>query len=76
MIIQGHRILESWRYLFKQTKMQIEDNLDRWDFQEKLILDRIEYMSHTLDELRSVTEILKKFLVFLGPNLKAVTGNS
>lgn len=29
-----------------------------------------------LKELVTVAETLKKFLVFLGPNLKAVTGNS
>lgn len=29
-----------------------------------------------LTELESITDIIKRFLVFLGPNLKAVTGNS
>lgn len=33
-------------------------------------------MAGRLDELKKVIEILKKFLVFLGPNLKKVTGNS
>lgn len=29
-----------------------------------------------LSELENITDIIKRFLVFLGPNLKAVTGNS
>jgi dynein heavy chain len=33
-------------------------------------------MVGVLGELEKVTEIIKRFLVFLGPNLKAVTGNS
>lgn len=33
-------------------------------------------MINVLRELSIVAETLKKFLVFLGPNLKAVTGNS
>jgi len=33
-------------------------------------------MIDILDGLHVVVDILMKFLVFLGPNLKAVTGNS
>ena len=33
-------------------------------------------MISVLRELDKIAEILKKFLVFLGPDLKAVTGNS
>lgn len=33
-------------------------------------------MTVVLRDLERIAETLKKFLVFLGPNLKAVTGNS
>jgi len=33
-------------------------------------------MSDILDKLYIVVDTLMRFLVFLGPNLKAVTGNS
>ena len=33
-------------------------------------------MKKVLEELVKIAETLKKFFVFLGPNLKAVTGNS
>jgi len=42
----------------------------------KAITERIENMINIMQGLQNVAEILKKFLVFLGPNLKAVTGNS
>ena len=38
--------------------------------------NRIDHMRGVLRELAEVAEIMKKFLVFLGPNLKKVTGNS
>jgi dynein heavy chain len=37
---------------------------------------RIENMIDILNGLEQIGDILMKFLVFLGPNLKAVTGNS
>jgi dynein heavy chain len=77
LIVQGQRILTSWRNLYRQTRLQIEeDGLERWDFQVKAITERIENMIQILEQLQTVAEILKKFLVFLGPNLKAVTGDS
>jgi hypothetical protein len=33
-------------------------------------------MINICEGLGNVTDVLRKFLVFLGPNLKAVTGNS
>lgn len=42
----------SWKNLYKQTKNQIEDDgLERWDFQVKAIVERIEHMIKTLDDL-------------------------
>jgi dynein heavy chain len=40
------------------------------------LADRCKYMVNILRELLHITENMKKFLVFLGPNLKSVTGNS
>jgi len=37
---------------------------------------RIENMIEILNGLEQIGDIMMKFLVFLGPNLKAVTGNS
>jgi dynein heavy chain len=76
--MQGQRILTEWKDLFFKTKLQIEDEqgVERWDFQPTAITEHIKHMIDILDGLVNVTDILKRFLIFLGPNLKAVTGNS
>lgn len=74
---QAHKILDTWKTLYKTTRQQIEDEGgERWLFQPKPIYDRIPHMLEILDKLKSITIILKKFLVFLDSNLKAVTNNS
>ena len=70
-------MLVNWRDLFKQTKQQIEDDgVDRWDFPCRAINERIPHMIDILRDLLDVADTLMKFLVFLGPNFKAVTENS
>lgn len=77
LINQGKKILETWQSLHKQTKQKIEEEgVDRWDFQVSALDNRIKNMIHVLKDLSYMADVLKKFLVFLGPNLKAVTGNS
>jgi dynein heavy chain len=76
-IDQGKRVLTNWRDLFRQTKQQIEDDgVDRWDFPCRAINERIPHMIDILRDLLDVADTLMKFLVFLGPNFKAVTENS
>ena len=73
----GLKILKNWIHLWKTTRQKIEEEgLDRWDFAVPAISTRIDHMVTVLKDLEKNTEILKKFLVFLGPDLKAVTGNS
>lgn len=76
-ISQGHKILLTWKTLFKTTKQLIEDDGgERWLFQPKPIIERIPHMLDILESLEKIASILKKFLVFLDSNLKAVTNNS
>lgn len=77
-IVQGHKILLSWKTLYKNTKQQIEEEggPDRWTFNPKPIVERITHMIEILENLEKIAGILKKFLVFLDSNLKAVTNNS
>ena len=63
--------------MFKTTKQSIEDDqVDRWDFPCRAINERIPHMIDILRDLLEVADTLMKFLVFLGPNFKAVTDNS
>jgi dynein heavy chain len=53
-----------------------DEQLERWEFQPRPIVERCKYMVNILRDLLLITDNMKKFLVFLGPNLKSVTGNS
>lgn len=50
--------------------------MEKWHFTIPAIQDDIKHSIEILDGLLQVTDILKKFLIFLGPNLKQVTGSS
>ncbi len=77
LIIQGKTILETWDMEFQRTQASMDDEqLERWEFQPAPLIDRCKYMIGILGDLLEITENMKKFLVFLGPNLKSVTGNS
>lgn len=53
-----------------------DEQLERWEFQPAPLVERCKYMVGILRDLLEITSNMKKFLVFLGPNLKSVTGNS
>jgi len=77
LIGQGSKILSLWYKLYKDTKLKIEEEgLERWDFPVPALNSRIEHMNGVLNDLAKISDVMKRFLVFLGPNLKAVTGNS
>ena len=77
MILQGKTILENWDSEFQKTQASMDDEqLERWEFVPTPLVDRCKYMVGILGDLLEITENMKKFLVFLGPNLKSVTGNS
>jgi len=65
-----------WKTKFEKTKEKLEEEGgDRWDFDQKPIKERPEHMIKVLDKLKDIVDELKKFMVLLGPKLKAVTGN-
>lgn len=69
--------MESWDNEFEKTKISMdEEQLERWEFHPKPLQYRCKHMVEILGDLLQVAESMKKFLIFLGPNLKSVTGNS
>jgi len=76
LIQQGRRILVSWKENYQATRRSIEnDHAERWDF-PATILSKNNYMNEILENLEKMTDSLKKFLVFLGPDFKRITGDT
>ena len=69
----AHKCLMDWKTHYANTRKQLEEDPDRWDFHVKAISERITHMILILDNMEKIADTLKKFLVFLGPDLKAVT---
>lgn len=77
LVGQARNILNLWKLLFEKTKEKLEEEGgDRWDFDQKPIKEWPEHMIKVLDNFIDVIDGLKKFVVLLGPRLKAVTGNT
>eukprot|EP00951_Prasinocladus_malaysianus_P015337 scaffold117564_cov45-Prasinocladus_malaysianus.AAC.4 len=49
---------------------------NRWEFSRPMLFDRTTYMSEICTDLSEMVEILDDFYKFLGPELKAVTGDT
>lgn len=47
----------------------------RWEFDRKRLFERTTYMSSICADLLTIVEVVNDFLNFLGPELKAVTGD-
>lgn len=64
--------------MFTDTRQQLEQEGggERWDFDPKPIRNKPDHMKNILKDFILIAENLKKFLVLLGPGLKAVTGNT
>ena len=74
---QATNILTSWKTKFEKTKQKLEEEGgDRWDFDQKPIKERTEYMMKVFENIQTIMNELKKFNFLLGPQLQAVTGNS
>lgn len=77
LINDAKTILETWIYWFTHIRANLEqEGGERWDFDQKPIKARAEYMIVILSNFKNIADLLKKFLVLLGPKLKAVTGNT
>ncbi|KAH8092928.1 dynein light chain binding protein [Aureococcus anophagefferens] len=62
----------------EQAKKRIEESGThiRWEFDRKRLFELTKYMAHVCGHLFEVATVLDQFHKFLGPELKAVTGES
>ena len=71
-------VLDSWQtvYLQVREKIEVSGRDARWEFDRKKLFSRTSYVSEVCGDLRHIVEVVDEFHKFLGPELKAVTGDS
>uniref|UniRef100_A0A6S8LSH1 AAA+ ATPase domain-containing protein n=1 Tax=Dunaliella tertiolecta TaxID=3047 RepID=A0A6S8LSH1_DUNTE len=70
-------VLEHWymRYMEVREKIEKSERDARWEFPKQLLFARTNYMAEICNDLIEMVEIVDDFFMFLGPELKAVTGD-
>ena len=78
LIKTGKSVLEGWHNTYMQVRERIEvSGRDaRWEFSKPMLFERTNYMAEICSDLSEMVEIVDDFHKFLGPELKAVTGDS
>jgi len=71
-------VLEHWYTTYMQVREKIEmSGRDaRWEFPKQLLFARTNFMAEICTDLIEMIEIVDDFFKFLGPELKAVTGDT
>jgi len=57
-----------------REKIERSERDARWEFPKQLLFARTNYMAEICNDLIEMVEIVDDFFMFLGPELKAVTG--
>ncbi|CAM9109021.1 unnamed protein product [Choristocarpus tenellus] len=78
MITEARKVLESWHATYMDVRHRIEESGTdhRWEFDRKRLFEQTNYMARVCGDLLEVATVLDQFHKFLGPELKAVTGES
>ncbi|KAL8020331.1 putative AAA+ ATPase domain, dynein heavy chain region D6 P-loop domain-containing protein [Plasmopara halstedii] len=78
VIEEAKIVLESWHRTYQNVRERIEaSGTDhRWEFDRKRLFEQTDYMAKICENLQEVATVLHQFHQFLGPELKAVTGDS
>jgi dynein heavy chain len=78
VINEARTVLLEWEKCYLRVRLRIEkDEGDhRWEFDRKRLFDKTSYMAKICNHLLEVATVLDQFGKFLGPELKAVTGDS
>lgn len=59
-----------------REKIELSGRDARWEFSKQLLFERTNYMAEICADLWEMVEIVDDFHKFLGPELKAVTGDA
>mgnify|MGYP001351994337 CR=1 FL=1 len=63
-------------YLQVREKIETSGRDNRWEFDRRRLFERTTYMANICSDLRQVVVVSDEFARFLGPELKAVTGDA
>lgn len=71
-------IADTWQGSYMATREAIETagRDPRWEFSKQVLFERTNYMGEICGDLASMLETVDDFRKFLGPELKAVTGDT
>jgi dynein heavy chain len=77
LVQEAKDVLAQWSEQYFRTRKKLEDSSDhRWEFDRKALFGRTDYMGEICANILEILDALDHFKVFLGPELKAVTGDS
>ncbi len=78
LVQEAKDVLTQWSENYFRMRKRIEDSGSdhRWEFDRKALFSKTDYMSEICANILEIVEALDHFRVFLGPELKAVTGDS
>ena len=78
LLQESKDVLNQWSDNYFRMRKRIEDSGSdhRWEFDRKALFGNTDYMSGVCGNLLEIIESLDHFRVFLGPELKQVTGDT
>ena len=78
LVQEAGDVLSRWSGEYFNVRKKIEDSGSdhRWEFDRKLLFGETDYMADICANLVEIIDALDQFQKFLGPELKAVTGDS
>ena len=69
-------VLTEWKVRYNKTREDLASSVNRWEFNRSRLFDATDYMAAICEDLRFMVVVVDDFAKFLGPELKAVTGNA
>lgn len=78
LLSETREVLIQWSENYFKMRKRIEESGSdhRWEFDRKILFGKTDYMSKICDDLLEIINSIEHFKVFLGPELKSVTGDS
>lgn len=78
IIEEASTLLSEWRETYMKVRERIEmsNQHARWEFPKTMLFERTGHIGDILRDLKFMVETVDDFFKFLGPELKAVTGDT